>query len=146
MRKLILSALLSFSGLGVIAQGNQTTAPAGCSQGTASYYHNRFEGRKTATGEIFSNDDFTAASNRLPLGTYVKVTNLTNGKIIYVKINDRMAASNRRALDMAETCAVALGYKNAGTAQVKIEIVNKEEGQRQILAQREAQQKPTNQL
>ncbi|MBK7690624.1 MAG: hypothetical protein IPJ31_05740 [Bacteroidetes bacterium] len=69
-------------------------------QGIASYYHSKFEGRKTSTGEIFSNRKLTAANNFLKLGTKVRVTNLLNGKSVIVKINDRM---NKKTSD-SSTC------------------------------------------
>ena len=58
--------------------------------GQASFYANKFNGRKTATGEKFSQSKFTAACNVLPLGTRIKVTNLKNGKTVEVKTNDRL--------------------------------------------------------
>ena len=58
--------------------------------GTASYYANKFEGRLTANGEIFSQQKMTAACNVLPLGTWIKVTNLYNGRSVIVKVNDRL--------------------------------------------------------
>lgn len=107
-------------------------------KGVASYYHDKFVGRQTSTGEIFSNDKFTAASNTLSLNTYVKVTNLENGRYIYVRINDRMSKSNKRLIDMASICAKKLGYHYQGLAKVKVEIVDDKEGKQGILAQRNA--------
>lgn len=94
-------------------------------KGTASYYHNMFEGRKTANGDIFRQKKLTAANNFLPLGTYVKVTNTKNGKSVVVKINDRMAKrlTHRRLIDMSKEAARQLDYINAGLAQVKMEVV-----------------------
>ncbi len=106
-------------------------------KGVASFYHNKFEGRKTATGEIFDNDKFTAASNKLKLGTYVKVTNLSNGNIAYVRINDRMAPNNHRLIDMASIAAEMLDFVEKGTAKVKVEIVTENEGRMGILAENE---------
>lgn len=106
--------------------------------GIASYYHDKFVGRQTSTGEIFSNDKFTAASNTLSLNTYVKVTNLKNGKYLYVRINDRMSRDNKRLIDMASICAKKLGYHYQGLAKVKVEIVDEDEGKSGILAQRNA--------
>lgn len=103
--------------------------------GIASFYHNRFEGRKTATGEVFDNDNFTAASNHFKLGTYVKVTNVSNGKIVYVKVNDRMGHQGRM-IDLAEVAAEELKFVRRGTTKVKIESVSPLEGKRQILAQK----------
>lgn len=119
------------------------------SKGIASYYHDKFVGRPTSTGELFSNDKFTAASNTLSLNTYVKVTNLTNGKFLYVRINDRMAKNNKRLIDMASICAKKLDFHYKGLTNVKVEIVPEEEGRSGILAQRtelEAEQAPDNKL
>ncbi len=103
--------------------------------GIASFYHNKFEGRKTATGEIFDNDKYTAASNHFKLGTYVKVTNQSNGKAVYVKVNDRMGHPGRM-IDLAEIAAQDLKFIRRGTTKVKIETVSSAEGKRQILAQK----------
>jgi rare lipoprotein A len=136
--KLILTIAL-FIGLSVSANAQSVKAPARTSKkGIASYYHPKFEGRKTATGEVFTNEKFTAASNTLRLNTYVKVTNQGNGRVVYVKINDRMSASNKRLLDLTEAAAKQLGYRNAGLAKVTMEVVSEEEGRNGILAQREA--------
>src|SRR5690606_23733240 len=88
--------------------------------GIASYYHDKFVGRPTSTGELFSNDKFTAASNTLSLNTYVKVTNLANGKYLYVRINDRMAKNNKRLIDMASICAKKLDFHYKGLTKVKV--------------------------
>ena len=95
--------------------------------GTASYYHNMFEGRKTANGDIFRQKKLTGANNFLPLGTMVRVTNLKNGKSVIVKINDRMAKrfGHRRLIDMSREAARQLGYIHAGLAQVKMEVLSK---------------------
>lgn len=103
--------------------------------GIASYYHDKFEGRLTATGDVFDNDKFTAASNKLKLGSYVKVTNLSNGEVVYVKINDRMAADNKRLIDLASIAAKKLDFKNKGVAKVKVVVVSEDEGKIGILAQ-----------
>ena len=107
--------------------------------GTASFYHDKFEGRKTATGEVFDNDKFTAASNHFKLGTYVKVTNQSNGKVVYVKVNDRMGNQNRM-IDLAEVAAQSLRFRGSGLAKVKIEAVPTEEGKKQVLAQKSGTQ------
>ncbi len=93
--------------------------------GKASYYHNKFEGRKTANGEVFRQKKMTAANNFLPLGTWVRVTNMFNGKSVILKINDRMAKhmATRRLIDMSRGAAQELGYVNAGLAEVKMEVI-----------------------
>lgn len=113
--------------------------------GTASFYHHKFEGRKTATGEVFDNDNFTAASNHFKLGTYVKVTNQSNGKVVYVKVNDRMGNQNRM-IDLAEIAAQSLRFRGSGLAKVKIEAVPSEEGKKQVLAQKAGKNTNPNQL
>jgi rare lipoprotein A len=107
------------------------------SKGVASYYHSKFDGQKTATGETFKNTNYTAACNNLKLGTYIKVTNLRNGKVVYVKVNDRMAAGNKRVVDLTSTAAETLHFKSQGTTQVVVEVVTEAEGRNAILAQRE---------
>ena len=106
--------------------------------GTASFYANKFNGRKTASGEIFSQDKLTAAHNGLPLGTWIKVTNLKNKKSVLVRINDRMHPSNPRLIDMSKTAAVALGYTGHGLTRVKIEYVGKKKPE-EMLADNKAQ-------
>lgn len=93
--------------------------------GTASFYSNKFNGRKTANGEIFSQKKFTAAHNSLPLGTYVRVTNLRNKKTVVVKVNDRLHARNRRLIDLTRAAAQQLGFVKSGLARVKLEIMGK---------------------
>jgi rare lipoprotein A len=92
--------------------------------GTASFYANKFNGRKTASGEIFSNKAMTAANNFLPLGTRVKVTNLKNHKSVIVKINDRLHNKNKRLIDLTYAAAHKLGFVSQGTCKVKMEIIH----------------------
>lgn len=91
--------------------------------GIASYYSSSFNGQLTSTGEVFSNKDLTAASNTLPLGTYVKVTNLKNHRWVVVRINDRMNKYNKRAVDLTHFAAKKLGMVNHGLARVKVEVI-----------------------
>ena len=93
--------------------------------GTASYYANKFEGRKTATGEIFSQKKMTAASNVLSLNTFVQVTNLRNKKTAVVKITDRMHPKNKRLIDLSQIAAKKLGYTHRGLTHVKVEVLGK---------------------
>lgn len=93
--------------------------------GTASYYADKFEGRKTASGEIFSQKKMTAACNVLPLGTWIKVTNLRNGKSVIVKTNDRLHPRMTRIVDLSRTAAQQLGYIRSGLTRVKVEVYGK---------------------
>lgn len=94
-------------------------------EGIASYYHKKFEGRKTATGSIFKHHLYTAASNRFPLNTYVKVTNLSNQKEVYVLINDRMSAHNKRVIDLTHASVKRLNFKGSGLVKVRLTKVTK---------------------
>ncbi|HEX4958040.1 MAG TPA: septal ring lytic transglycosylase RlpA family protein [Lacibacter sp.] len=96
--------------------------------GIASFYSNKFNGRKTASGEIFSQQKLTAAHNTLPLGTYVRVTNLRNKKSVVVKINDRLNARNKRLIDLSRAAASRLGFIKSGLTRVKIEVLGKKGG------------------
>ncbi len=91
--------------------------------GTASFYGIEFNGRPTASGEIYSQNKLTAAHKTLPLGTIVKVTNAQNNKSVFVKVNDRGPYVKGRVIDLSTKAAELLGYRNKGTAYVKIEIV-----------------------
>lgn len=102
----------------------KSQSPANIKIGTASYYHSRFEGRKTATGDKFSNKHFTAASNHYKLGTRLKVTNLSNNQSVIVLVNDRMAKSNPRVIDLAQCAARQLCFIENGLCRVKVEIAD----------------------
>jgi len=110
-------------------------------KGTASFYHNMFEGRKTANGEIFRQNKLTGANNSLPLGTRVKVTNLKNGRSVVVKINDRMAKrlTHVRLIDLSRSAARRLGFINAGLAQVRMEVLGR--SNRKVIAKKTTSKK-----
>jgi rare lipoprotein A len=93
--------------------------------GTASFYSNSFHGKKTANGEIYSQHKFTAACNVLPLGTWIKVTNLRNGKSVIVKTNDRLHARMTRVVDLSRAAADKLNYTKSGLTRVKVEVLGK---------------------
>lgn len=92
--------------------------------GIASYYANKFNGRKTASGEVFSQKKLTAAHNSLPFGTMIKVTNLRNNKSVVVKVNDRLHPNNKRVVDLSFAAAVKIGSVEAGLVRVKVEVVD----------------------
>lgn len=93
--------------------------------GTASFYSNSFHGKKTANGEIFSQKKMTAACNVLPLGTWIRVTNLRNGKSVVVKINDRLHTRMKRVVDLSKEAADKLKYIRSGLTRVKVEVLGK---------------------
>ncbi|MEY4604513.1 MAG: hypothetical protein RIT43_1805 [Bacteroidota bacterium] len=90
-------------------------------KGRASYYSSKFEGRKTASGEIFRQDGLTAAHKTLPFGTQVKVTNLKNDSTIVLKINDRLSKSSGHCIDVTLKAAKKLNFVKDGVANVTIE-------------------------
>jgi rare lipoprotein A len=92
--------------------------------GKASYYASRFHGRTTANGETFDTKDFTAAHRSLPFGTIVRVTNLNNGKMVFVKINDRGPYIKNRIIDLSKAAAKKLDLVDNGIGRVKIEAYN----------------------
>jgi rare lipoprotein A len=91
--------------------------------GTASFYANKFHGRKTANGDIFSQDKLTAACNVLPLGTLIRVTNLRNGRSVIVKVNDRMHSKMKRVVDLSRSAAQKLNFIRSGLTKVKVEVL-----------------------
>lgn len=93
--------------------------------GEASFYANKFNGRPTANGEIFSQKKYTCACNVLPFGTWIKVTNIRNGKSVIVKVNDRLHPKIRRLVDLAKIAATQLGYVGHGVTRVKVEVIGK---------------------
>lgn len=105
------------------AFATETTAPQITPHpviGRASYYARHFNGRKTASGERMNPNQLTAASKTLPLGTRVQVTNLENGRIVHVTINDRGPYVRGRVIDLTPRAAEALDMSRQGTARVEV--------------------------
>lgn len=92
-------------------------------EGTASWYGADFHGRATANGEIFDANAITAAHPTLPLPSYVRVTNLSNGRSLIVRVNDRGPYAGNRIIDVSKRAAYLLGFTISGTAWVKVEYV-----------------------
>ncbi len=88
--------------------------------GKASYYADRYDGRKTANGETFRQRKMTAAHKTLPFGTVVRVKNLSNGKTVKVRINDRGPFVAGRIIDLSKKAAGNIDLVDQGVAQVKI--------------------------
>jgi len=99
--------------------------PVKVQYGTASFYSNKFEGRKTYTDEIFTQDSLTGASNTLPMHVWVKVTNLRNNRMVFVRINDKMHPRNKRIIDLSHAAAVKLGYAGRGLTRVRIDVIGR---------------------
>ena len=91
--------------------------------GIASWYGHKWEGRLTASGEYFSPDSMTAAHKWLPFGTIVRVTNLDNDSVVYVRITDRLPKSSKRSIDLSPVAAKRLGFYTKGLQKVAITSV-----------------------
>lgn len=93
-------------------------------RGIASWYGNKFHGRKTSNGEIYSMYAMTAAHKSLPIPSYVKVTNLDNGRTVIVRVNDRGPFHGGRIIDLSYAAAKKLDYSNQGTANVEVVAID----------------------
>jgi rare lipoprotein A len=102
---------------------NQTGKNQPYQIGTASWYGEYFVGKPTASGEDFDMYDMTAAHPTLPLGTYVRVTNLRNGRAVVVKVNDRGPIVPGRIIDLSYGAAQALEFEHRGLQRVRLDVV-----------------------
>jgi rare lipoprotein A len=91
--------------------------------GTASWYGEYFEGKPTASGEDYDMYDMTAAHPTLPLGSYVRVTNLRNGRAVVVKVNDRGPVVAGRIIDLSYGAARVLHFEDRGLQKVRLDLV-----------------------
>lgn len=94
--------------------------------GMASYYGRELEGNRTASGERFDPDELTAAHRTLPFGSKVRVTNVSNGDSVIVRINDRGPFSHGRVIDVSHAAAREIGMHRSGTARVKLALLVKD--------------------
>lgn len=94
--------------------------------GYASFYSDKFIGKKTANGEKFSQDLLTCAHNTLPFGTKILVTNLANQQHVVVRVNDRLHHRNPRLVDLTRAGAKKLGFNKSGIIKVKVEVVRED--------------------
>lgn len=106
--------------------------------GSASWYGSQFHGRKTSSGERYNMHAMTAAHKTLPIPSYARVTNLTNGKSVVVRINDRGPFHGSRVVDVSKAAAQKLGFINSGTAKVRVEQIVPGSGAAGALAQQES--------
>ncbi|WP_020185333.1 septal ring lytic transglycosylase RlpA family protein [Methylopila sp. 73B] len=100
-----------------------TRKPGPVGVGLASFYGARFHGRRTANGEVFDSASLSAAHPSLPLPSYVRVTNVTNGRSVVVRVNDRGPFHKGRLIDVSQRTADVLGFRRAGVGAVKIDYV-----------------------
>lgn len=124
MKRGILVIIMMILTLGLYSFKNNTKDNEEVKTSYASYYHDKFNGRKTASGEVFHNTKLTAAHRTLPFGTKVKVTNLRNGESVVVTINDRGPFHAARALDLSKAAYDEIGNLRTGTMPIEFEIID----------------------
>jgi rare lipoprotein A len=107
----------------VAAAEDPVLSYASVGQGEASYYGHELAGNRTASGERFNPQAMTAAHRSLPLGTKLRVTNLSNGRSVMVRVNDRGPFARGRILDLSLGAAHKIGMVRAGSAKVKLEVL-----------------------
>lgn len=115
-----MTGVMVFSAMGLFS----FTEEANKNTSTASYYHDKFNGRKTANGEIFNNNALTAANKTLPFGTKVKITNIKTGKSVVVRINDRGPFTKNRAFDLSKAAFSEIADIRSGVIPIRYEIVD----------------------
>ena len=118
-----LAGWLLLSACSALPKGELTLDLGIKDRGVASWYGKEFHGKLAANGEAFDMTAYTAAHRKLPLGSVVRVVNLTNGKTVQVRINDRGPYVAGRMLDLSHAAARELGMVEAGTTAVQIEVI-----------------------
>jgi rare lipoprotein A len=108
----------------VVASIPAAPAPGYSQLGVASWYGPGFNGHATSSGEIYNQDDLTAASRLYPLGSHVMVSNLDNGRSVEVRINDHGPYMKGRKIDLSRKAAMVLGVTGPGTARVRLDLVS----------------------
>jgi rare lipoprotein A len=122
-RSILSSALLAT--LLIAGMETQAGVSAGQTQsGVASYYHDRFHGRKTASGARYDKNTLSAAHKTLPLGTKVEVTDTRTGKSVVVRINDRGPFVKGRVIDLSRAAARKIGLVKKGLSPVKVKVLS----------------------
>jgi rare lipoprotein A len=117
-RLAIVTLLVTLAAIATMSLAAAQTAE----EGVANFYSDKFEGKKTASGQVYDKNALTASHKKLPYGTKVKVTNVENGKSVVVTVNDRMGASNPAVIDVTKRAAEELGFVQTGKAKVKLEV------------------------
>lgn len=115
-------SLMSFYSIS-LAKVEKQDDEQGRNAGVASFYHDKFHGRATTSGETYDKYDMTAAHKSLPMGTRLRVTNLKNNRSVIVKVNDRLRRPSKHIIDLSKEAAKELGFVHAGLTKVKIEIL-----------------------
>ncbi len=117
------SLALAIAWLLVFAFPIQAASVGDTTTGIAAYYSNVFHGRRTASGERYNKNAYTAAHKRLPFGTRVRITNLENRKSVVLKINDRGPHTKNRIIDVSRRAARDLGFIRKGLTKVRLEVI-----------------------
>lgn len=128
MRKTLISSALALPmlGLGVPAHASFPQDQSGPSQaGVASYYADRFHGRRTASGERYDRNALSAAHRTLPMGTQVRVTDIDSGDSVVVQVNDRGPFARGRVIDLSRAAASEIGLTRRGLAEVRVDVLNR---------------------
>lgn len=120
MRVLVAAILTLFTSVNIFAQSGYVQ------EGKASFYADKFEGRTTASGERYSHAKSTCAHLTLPFGTLVRVTRISNGETIVVRVNDRGPFVPNRIIDLSRSAAEKLGFIGEGVTDVRIEVLDDE--------------------
>ncbi len=111
------------TGKGDLLNLPDSTAVLSSETGVASYYADKFHGKRTANGEIYDMHGYTAAHKKLPFGTIVEVTNLSNNNKVRLRITDRGPFVDNRIIDVTLTAAKELDMLKSGTAEVRIDVL-----------------------
>ena len=114
--------------------------------GTASWYGSYFDGKPTASGEAYDMHDLTAAHPTLPLGSYVRVTNLYNGRAVVVRVNDRGPIVQGRIIDLSYGAAQVLQFQEEGLQRVRLDVVKRGNRPHVALLQTVAYSRPVAEL
>jgi rare lipoprotein A len=122
LRWLLPLALILSAGCATTGRPKPTLEPA-AETGTASYYAHSFAGKKTASGQIYDENQLTAAHRTLPFGTRVRVTNVENERSVVVTVTDRGPANHARVIDLSRRAADILGFLGAGTTRVRLDVI-----------------------
>lgn len=115
--------LLTLYGCSSIPSGGRDNWIGHIESGEASFYADQFQNRKTASGERYNHSLKTAAHNKIPFGSSVKVTNQNNGKSVVVKVNDRGPFVKGRVIDLSKSAFSSIGNPSSGVINVSIEVV-----------------------
>jgi len=114
--------------------------------GTASWYGSYFDGKPTASGEAYDMHELTAAHPTLPLGSYVRVTNLHNGRAVVVRVNDRGPIVQSRIIDLSYGAAQVLQFQEKGLQRVRLDVVKRGNRPHVALLQTVAYSRPVAEL